>query len=279
MPKFKPAPLAGKFPPKDALFGTSPDLPRVIEVAIEKLQPNPDQPRKSFSKASLRELADSIASKGLLQPVVVKRSADDSYVIVAGERRVRAFQILGRETIPAIATDGNPDELAIIENLQREDLHPLEEAEALARLMERHGYNQGDLAKIVGKARNTLNELLSLNRLPEDIKTECRTSDTLSKSALIELARLESPQKQRTLFDQMKEGQSTVAAVRAAKADATPKRKLPQAQRVLARGRVFLKALAALGSRGVPEDAYEELVELRKRINDAIQALGGKRRR
>lgn len=278
MSKFKASPLAGKFPDKkDALFGTSVDLPRVIEVALLTLKPNPDQPRKTFSEDSLRELADSIESKGLLQPVVVQRSGEE-YVIVAGERRVRAFQLLGRETIPAIATEGNADELAIIENLQREDLHPIEEAEALARLMARHGYSQGDLAKIVGKARNTVSELLSLNRLPEDIKAACRTSDTLSKSAMIELARLESQDQQTVLFEQMQQGGGTVKAVRKARTEGTAKKKPAQVPRVLARGRVFLKALSSLGTRAVPEDAYAQLLELQKSINAAVQALAGKRR-
>ncbi len=116
------------------------DTPRLLEVELAELRPNPHQPRKTFAEETLRELADSIARSGLLQPIAVAES-EDGYTIVAGERRYRALKLLERKTVPALVlTDGSIDELALIENVQREDLHPLEEAEAMAELMERHGY-------------------------------------------------------------------------------------------------------------------------------------------
>ena len=144
-------------------FNTSLDLPRIVEVDLERLTPNPDQPRKTFDEAALRELAASIERHGLIQPVTVKEAADDRYILVAGERRYRAHQLLGRSTIAAILTQGNPDEIALIENLQREDLNPIDAAEALATLMERHRYSQEDLGRAIGKNRVTVNELLRLN--------------------------------------------------------------------------------------------------------------------
>ena len=98
-------------------------------------------------------------------------------MIVAGERRYRAHQHLGKPTIIAIITKGKSDEIALIENIQREDLSPIDQAEGLASMMERHGYKQEDLARVVGKSRPTVTELLSLNTLPEEIKQECRTFD------------------------------------------------------------------------------------------------------
>ena len=109
-----------------------------------------------------------------------------------GERRYRAHQLLARPTIAAVVTEGDMDEVAIIENVQRENLRPMELAESLGRLMETHGYTQEYAAKVIGKARNAVTELLSLLKLPEDIKAQCRTSDIASKSFLVELARMDA---------------------------------------------------------------------------------------
>ena len=201
--KAKTVPLSLKLRP-DVFFNTSPDLPRIIEVDIKKLRQNPDQPRKIIEEASLRELADSIAQHGLIQPIAVApdSESDEYFIVVAGERRWRACELLGRETIPAIVTQGNPDEIALIENIQREDLTPIEEAEALSKIMERHGYKQEDLGRIIGKAQNTVSETLRLNKLPQTIKDEYRTSDiaNISKSALIELARIKNNEDQLTVW-------------------------------------------------------------------------------
>jgi ParB family transcriptional regulator, chromosome partitioning protein len=205
---------------KDVLFGISGDLPRIIEVELQKLRPNPDQPRTNFSQEAMQELASSIEQHGLIQPIAVveDRENEGGFIIVAGERRYRAYKLLGKETIPAITTSGNPDEIALIENMQREDLSPIDEAEALEKLMGRHNYKQEDLAKVIGKARTTVVELLSLNNLPEEIKSECRTSDTVSKSVLIEIVRLGKAKDQLKFWKSLKQGQKkTVRAARAHK--------------------------------------------------------------
>jgi len=204
----------------DFMFGLSPDLPRIVEVDLAKLRPNPDQPRTVFKEEALQELADSIKQHGLIQPIAVVHDGDkeSGFVIVAGERRFRAYQLLGRGTIPAIITSGNPDEIALIENIQREDLSPIEEAEALAKMMNRHSYKQEELAKIIGKSRITVTELLGLNTLPDEIKNECRTSDIASKSVLIEVARLGKAEEQLRFWHEFKQGEKkTVRAVRSQK--------------------------------------------------------------
>lgn len=175
------------------MFGASADLPRIIELDLDKIQANPNQPRKMFDEISLRELADSIEATGLLQPILVKPldGLAGIYEIVAGERRYRAHGLLGRATIAAIIASGNTDEIAIVENVQREDLKPMELAESLDRLMHTHGYTQDVVAKVIGKARTTVTELLSLNKLPESIKAECRVSDIATKSFLIQLVKLD----------------------------------------------------------------------------------------
>jgi ParB family chromosome partitioning protein len=215
--------MAKKTPMKDRIradfFGVSADIPRIVEIDIANIQRNPNQPRQTFDPVTLDELAASIQEKGLLQPIVVQKIGDDRYMIVAGERRFRACQQLGRPTIAAIVSDGDIDEIALIENIQREDLKPVELAEALARLIETHQYTHEVAAKMLGKARNTVTELLSINRLDPAIREECRTSDIASKSLLVEIARME-PERQTEAWAQAKNGTATVRAARAAKASA-----------------------------------------------------------
>lgn len=150
-----------------------------MEVDLDQISPNPDQPRKTFKEDSLQELAASIDEHGLIQPVTIKQKPEGGYVLVAGERRFRAHQILQRRTIAAILTTGNADEIALIENIQREDLNPLDTAEALSQMMERYQYKQDQLGQVVGKSQSTISEFLKLNALPEQIKSDYRTSDKI----------------------------------------------------------------------------------------------------
>ena len=116
----------------DYLFGLDPEMPRIIEIELTKLRPNPDQPRKRFNEETIKELAASIEQHGLIQPIsVIPVPESDSFVIVAGERRYRAHQHLERPTITAIITKGNSNEIALIENIQREDLSPMDQTEVL----------------------------------------------------------------------------------------------------------------------------------------------------
>ncbi len=199
----------------DFMFGVSPEMPRIIEIELTKLRPNPDQPRTRFNKETIKELAASIGQHGLIQPisVVPDPESQDGFVIVAGERRYRAHQHLGKPTIVAIITKGNSDEIALIENIQREDLSPMDQAEGLANMMEKHGYKQEELARVVGKSRPTVTELLSLNTLPEDIKEECRTFD-IPKSYLVQIVRA-TPDERHQFWESYKKGE--VKTVREAK--------------------------------------------------------------
>lgn len=215
MPPKNKTPMSAKI--RADMFGASADLPRIIELDIQQVEANPDQPRKFFDESALMELAQSIETKGLLQPVLVKVLEGERYMIVAGERRFRAHQLLSRPTIAAVITEGDTDEVAIIENVQRENLRPMELAESLGKLMETHGYTQEDAARVIGKARNTVTELLSLLKLPEAIKAQCRTSDIASKSFLVELARMDT-EAMWSAWDALKtKGETSVRAARARK--------------------------------------------------------------
>jgi ParB family transcriptional regulator, chromosome partitioning protein len=153
--------------------GSSPAERRgVINLGIEEIHPDKHQPRRHFDEGHIAELAESIKSKGLLSPLIVRR-AHEGYVLVAGERRWRAAQKAGLRELPAMVREVSEKEafeLALIENIQREDLNPVEEAEAFKRLIDDHGLTQEELAARVGKERSTVANALRLLRLPDAIK-------------------------------------------------------------------------------------------------------------
>lgn len=145
----------------------------VREIAVSDITAHEDQPRKYFDEEALEELAESIRQVGVLQPILVVRR-ESRYMIVSGERRYRAARKAGLKTIPAVEmslTDEKIDEIAIIENIQREDLSPLEEAGAYQALMRRYGYTQEQVSEKVGKKRSTVTNALRLLKLPEEILT------------------------------------------------------------------------------------------------------------
>ena len=144
----------------------------VREVEIARIRPNPNQPRVRFTEESIAELAESIAERGVLQPILL-RPHEDGFEIVAGERRWRAAQRARLHTIPAIVREvdeGSMAELALIENIQREDLNAIEEAEGYRQLIQRHGHKQDDVAKLVHKSRSHVANLLRLLELPESVR-------------------------------------------------------------------------------------------------------------
>ena len=147
-------------------------------VPLAALKPGRFNPRRNFSEAQLEELAASIRERGLVQPIVVRRSSGDTYEIVAGERRWRAAQLANLHDVPVIVrtlNDQEAVEIAIIENVQREDLNAIEEGEGYRLLIEGHDYTQEDLARIVGKSRSHLANTLRLLKLPENVQDLVRS--------------------------------------------------------------------------------------------------------
>lgn len=144
----------------------------IIELNIDELRPNPYQPRTVFDEKSLRELADSIKENGVFQPIIVKKSIK-GYDVIAGERRLRASKMAGKKTIPAIIrklSDEKMAEIALLENLQRENLNPLEEAKAYKSLIETLKITQDELAKRVSKSRSHVTNMIGLLRLPVEVQ-------------------------------------------------------------------------------------------------------------
>lgn len=194
---------------------------KLYNLNLADLQPDPDQPRKYFDEQALAELSASIAKHGVLQPVLVRQGADGSLLLVSGERRYLASKLAGCTTIPAVFTDGEPTEIAIVENLLRENLTAIEEAEAIERLRLEHNYTLADLGAALGKAESTMSEILSLNRLPAEVKDDCRNDPKTSRSILVAIAAQKTPERMVTLYTRYKENGLTRGEIR--KAAAKPK--------------------------------------------------------
>ena len=163
----------------DAIFGTdkvsvkTTPMNRMAEIAISQIIPNPTQPRTKFDEEALQELADSIRQLGVIQPITLKKSDDGKYIIISGERRWRASQMVGLESLPAYireADDENLHAMALVENIQRQDLNSIEIALGMRRLIEECGLTQEAMADKVGKKRSTITNYMRLLALPEEVQ-------------------------------------------------------------------------------------------------------------
>jgi ParB family chromosome partitioning protein len=176
-------------------------------VPIEDIDPNPLQPRQVMG--DLSELTASVREKGVLEPILV-RPVEGRLQIIAGERRYRAAIEAGLDEIPCIVretSDAETMELALIENLQRQDLSPFEEADGLKALAERHGYTHEKMAERLGKKRTSITESLSLTHMPDSVRELCRLADIRSKSLLLQVVRQSEPQKMVAFLERLrKEG-------------------------------------------------------------------------
>ncbi len=185
------------------------------EIEIGKIVANPNQPRRDFNEEALQELADSIKELGVIQPITLRKMEDDTYQIIAGERRYRASQLAGKETIPAYilkADDEDTMEMALIENIQREDLNALEIALAYQQLIEQHNLSQEQLSKRIGKGRATIANFLRLLKLPATIQVALKEKriDMGHAKALLSL---DSHSEQIALFHDIEKNGYTVREV------------------------------------------------------------------
>ena len=173
-----------------------------MEIDVDKLLPNPHQPRTEFDKDALQELADSIKEHGVIQPVLVEKADGDNYYIIAGERRTRAAKLAGLTKIPVRVQSFSEEkklEVALIENIQREDLNALEEALAYRKLMDMCGITQDEVARRVGKNRTTVTNALRLLKLPENMQTSL-ANDEITAGHARALLSVTNPADQRILF-------------------------------------------------------------------------------
>jgi len=177
-------------------------------LPLSMIEPNPEQPRSSLG--NLEELTASIREKGVLEPILVRVVGEQQYQIISGERRFRAAIAAGLEEIPAIEIDADDREvleIALIENIQRKDLTPFEEAEGFSFLQERFGYTHEKLAQVIGKSRTTITETLLIHEIPDRIRVRCREAGISSKSVLVQIARAESEQAMDALVDRIASGE------------------------------------------------------------------------
>ena len=185
------------------------------EIELDKIFANPNQPRRDFNEEALQELADSIKELGVIQPITLRKMEDETYQIIAGERRFRASQLAGKTTIPAYilkADDEDTMEMALIENIQREDLNALEIALAYQQLIEQHNLSQEQLSKRIGKGRATIANFLRLLKLPAAIQVALKEKkiDMGHAKALLSL---ESHSEQIALFNDIEKNNYTVREV------------------------------------------------------------------
>lgn len=249
----------------------------LYKVPLKFIEPDPDQPRKNFDATKLDELATSISNKGVLQPIIVRKNDRDDiegdFLIIAGERRYRAAMIANLDVMPVIFSSGDPAEIALIENIQRDDLKPIEEAYAYARIMETHGYSQNQLSDVVGKARTTINEILTLNKLPDSLKEECRTSDT-PKNVLLEIAKRKDPKEMIFLYNKVKNENFTVAKIRQLTRPKPVRTLAPMDKRVIAKIHEVKRLIPKIDrgelSDGDKETLWEELSTLRELISSLL---------
>ena len=186
---------------------------------IEKIHANPNQPRSYFDEEKLRQLADSILEKGIIQPLLVTRGKGGQYTLIAGERRLRAARLAGLEEAPVVLMDDGGDteslELALIENLQRHDLNPIEEATAYARLMDEFHLTQEDVARKVGRQRSTITNVLRLLQLPPSLQNDVVQGRVSEGHARVLLRLKEQPERMQEIRNRIvEEGLSVRAAER-----------------------------------------------------------------
>ncbi len=159
-------------------------------IPLEFVEPNAEQPRTTLG--NIEELAASIRDKGVLEPILVRGIGPNRYQIISGERRFRAASLAGLDEIPAIELDVDDKEqleIALIENIQRKDLTPFEEAEGFSVLQQKFGYTHEKIAQVIGKSRSTITETLSINDIPDRIRAMCREAGISNKSILVQIAR------------------------------------------------------------------------------------------
>jgi ParB family chromosome partitioning protein len=246
--------VAGRIDQKQRAFLTM--------VPLARVRPNELQPRKYFDDERLAELSQSIKERGLLQPIVVRKDGDD-FELLAGERRFRAAKLAGLHRVPALIRDkDDPLEVALIENLQREDLTPLEEAEALAGLIESHGYSHRAVADVLGKSRPYVSNALSLLRLPDRVKAEVHSAGrVVSRELLMGVARSETPEEAEALWSRLKLDLMSVRQFRAERSGKTPAERSAVRSAILAARRLN-RALKRLAEEvGSGEDAEVETLK------------------
>jgi ParB family transcriptional regulator, chromosome partitioning protein len=218
--------LGALIPQRAPAEPVAPPQTGLLLVPIEQIAPNPLQPRKTFNESSIEELARSVREHGIVQPLVVTRTGADRYKLIAGERRYRAAQKAGLTSVPVVVkemmTEGDSLQVALIENIQREDLNPIEEAGAYHQLHEEFGLTQEEIARRVGKERSTVANFLRLIKLPDAVK-KLLASGQLSMGHARALLAIDSAKKQEQLAERVVKKNLNVRQTEMLASESSPK--------------------------------------------------------
>ena len=230
-----------------------------VFISLEKLKPNPNQPRKDFNSAELEELADSIRQQGVIQPIVAEDAGDGTYTIIAGERRARAARLAGLTEMPVVFRKYSEEkrmEVSLVENIQRSNLNPIEEAAAYRQLMEMEGLSQDEMAARVGKNRATVANSLRLLKLPAEIQESIRKAELTPGHARAVLSVI-NPRAQQALFAEIikkglsvRDAEKRAAALGSASTNSAQKAQKPK-DRAPELGAMEEKFIAHLGTKVV----------------------------
>ena len=206
----------------------------MAQVPMDQISPNPYQPRKTFNDASIEDLARSVREHGIIQPLVVTRIGDNKYRLIAGERRFRAAQKAGLDSVPVVIketmADGDVLQVALIENIQREDLNPIEEAYAYHQLHEEFQLTQEEISKRVGKERSTVANCLRLLKLPDSVK-KLVASGQLSMGHARAILAVDSAKKQEQLAERVVKRNLNVRQTEMLAAESSPKAEQPEKEK------------------------------------------------
>ena len=242
----------------------------ITSLPLERIRANPDQPRKHFDEAGLLELADSIRQRGVLQPVIVRAEADGGFLLLAGERRLRASRMAGLEAIPALVRDDNPIEVALIENLQRENLTPLEEAMGIASLIDEHGHTHADVATLIHKSRPHVTNTLALTKLPPAIREEYAKDPSVSRDILITIARQKTEEEMLAMWQRVRLERLSVKSFRKEIAPTTDLE--PEVRLAINAARRLSRRLEALPDK-LPDEPRQRLQRTLRRLRKKIDAF------
>ena len=253
----------------------------ICEIPVGQITPNPNQPRREFDPVALKELSDSIKELGIVQPITLRDQGDGTYLIIAGERRWRASQMAGLQTIPAYVRtvdDENMMEMALIENIQREDLNPVEEAMGYGALIDRFGLTQDQVAKQVGKNRSTVANMLRLLDLPVAVLDMLKAGDLTTGHARALLA-LDSEEKMINAASLIVERGMSVREVeslvkRLCEADAEPEEEKVHPQIKAQMKELERRAMSTLGRKvRISRSSRKKVVELTYDDDKDLEAL------
>ncbi|MGM5482324.1 MAG: ParB/RepB/Spo0J family partition protein [Nanobdellota archaeon] len=232
---------------------------KYIDLEIDKIKENPYQPRVYFDEESIESLAVSIKNDGIIQPIIVNYQEDkDNFILISGDRRLRAAKKAGLKSVPVIVRQLGDKEVArisLIENIQRENLSPVDEIKGYERLMTEFGYNQQALSQELGVAKSSMAEYLSILRIPSELLEKCTGHKHVSKSHLVEIAKMPEDQMEDAIKDLIK-NKSPIKKLRERRKNETSKR---GSYKERAKQQTIIKLCAEILTMGVKENIVEEI--------------------